>query len=700
MNKQNASINNFRLLAAVMVVAIHCYPFQSFAPELDTLITLTLFRVAVPFFLMVTGYYLIGPLAEKKQFPQRLRVKKFLKKQLYLYLAANLLYLPLALYSGEISLQMSLAKFLQALIFEGFLYHLWYFPALLLGVFLVSLLLRKFSLKSVLSVAIGLYLIGLGGDSWWGITRQLPFLKTFYNGLFHFFGLARNGLFLVPLFLVLGAILYQKRSFQAQRNTLFLIVSAIGLLVESFALHHWSRPRHDSMYLLLPLVMYFLFQEVLHWQSQKTLGNASRLALGIYLFHPYMIAVWHFIANKVPLLKNSLINFLVVLLSTFLICWLTFKLLAKLTKKNSKGPARASKQLSTKALKANLAEINRIIPEKTKVMAVVKANAYGTDANIYAKTLAQNGVDFFAVATLEEGIALREAGIAKQILILGYTSARRIKEIKAYDLVQTIVSEAHAAALNQQRIAIDCHLKVDTGMHRLGVEDDVQKIKALYQLPYLKIKGIYSHLGSADEQSAAAKERTEKQIAIFNHLLAQLKAQQVPFGVTHLQSSYGILNYPDLAYDYVRPGILLYGCLSSQRDVPKEKITLTPVVEVQAQLISKKWVAAQEYLGYSLTTQLSESRLIGVVSIGYADGIPRNLSQTDWQLTYQDHQLPQIGRICMDMLLIDLTACPEIPLEAQLSVLPDILAAATETATLTNEILSRLGGRLTVEVSS
>lgn len=700
MKKQNTSIANFRIIAASMVVAIHCYPFQSFAPKLDTLVTLTLFRVAVPFFLMVTGFYLIGPLAEKNHFANRLRIKIFLKKQIQIYLIANLVYLPLAIYSGEISLRMSLFSFLQKLFFDGFLYHLWYFPALILGVVLTSLLLQKLSLKLLLIVSGGLYIIGLGGDSWWGITRQQPLFKIFYGGIFQLFGLTRNGLFLVPLFLVMGALLYQKQTFQRQRNTFLLIITVISLLIESWLLQQGWHPRHDSMYLLLPLVMYFLFQEILHCPAQLKISNTSKLALGIYLLHPYVIAILHFIANKIPLFKNSLINFLLVLLVSYLLSVLVLKYFKKDHFTARKMTERASKQLSVAALTANLSEIKRIIPEKTKIMAVVKANAYGTDANIFAHALTEKGIDFFAVATLAEGIALRKAGINAQILILGYTSPQRIQEIKQYDLVQTIISEAHAVALNQKKASISCHLKVDTGMHRLGVTADVQKIKKIYQLPYLQIQGIYSHLAAADEQLPTALQRTEKQISLFDALLADLKEQNIKIGVTHLQSSYGILNYNQLAYDYVRPGIILYGLLSEGKEQPKQKLNLTPVVKVQAQLISKRWVKANEYLGYSLATQLSEKRLIGVVSIGYADGIPRNLSEAHWQLDYQGQEIPQIGRICMDMLLVDLTNSPEIPIEAQLDVLPNILAAAETTHTLTNEILSRLGHRLAVEVSS
>ena len=124
-------------------------------------------------------------------------------------------------------------------------------------------------------------------------------------------------------------------------------------------------------------------------------------------------------------------------------------------------------------------------------MAVVKADAYGCDAKTVASTLERAGVDFFAVATLEEAIELRRAGIKSRLLILGYTSAQRAKELKHYSLIQTIVSEAHGHALAQTSIPIECHLAVDTGMHRLGVAPDLETVTGLYALPSLKITGIF-----------------------------------------------------------------------------------------------------------------------------------------------------------------------------------------------------------------
>ena len=336
-----------------------------------------------------------------------------------------------------------------------------------------------------------------------------------------------------------------------------------------------------------------------------------------------------------------------------------------------------------------------MIPSTTKVMAVVKADAYGCDAKTVASTLERIGVDFFAVATIEEAIELRRAGIKSRLLILGYTSAQRVKELNRYSLIQTIVSEAHGQALARSGLPIECHLAVDTGMHRLGVAPDLETVRRIYALPSLKITGIFSHLGSSDQLDTASILRTQAQITCFDDLLAGLSARNIAYGLTHLQSSYGILNYPEKHYDYVRPGILLTGSLSVPNEPTKQKINVQPILTLKALLVDKKTVAAGEAIGYGLGTVFDRPATIGIVSIGYCDGVPRALSNQGFQLSYQGVLLPQIGLVCMDMLLIDLTDYPELTVESSLEVISDWTTTADQAQTITNELISRLGSRIT-----
>ncbi|EAG2306742.1 serine racemase, partial [Listeria monocytogenes] len=160
--KKNQGIEQFRVLLAMMVVAIHCLPLHHLWPDGDILITLTLFRIAVPFFFMISGYYVFSDLATQNSYPARQRVWQFIKKQLQVYLIATLLFLPLAWYSGMLGLNMPLGTFIQTLLVNGILYHLWYFPAIITGSLLVMGLLTRLSFKQVFFIAVGLYVVGLG----------------------------------------------------------------------------------------------------------------------------------------------------------------------------------------------------------------------------------------------------------------------------------------------------------------------------------------------------------------------------------------------------------------------------------------------------------------------------------------------------------------------------------------------------------
>jgi len=695
--KKNQGIEQFRVLLAMMVVAIHCLPLHRLWPDGDILITLTLFRIAVPFFFMISGYYVFSDLATQNSYPARQRVWHFIKKQLQVYLIATLLFLPLAWYSGMLGLNMPLGTFIQTLLVNGILYHLWYFPAIITGSLLVMGLLTRLSFKQVFFIAVGLYVVGLGGDSWSGLAAQTP-ITPFYSLIFQLLAGTRNGIFFAPLFLLLGVLArrFAKKPASPHRYS-YLMISLICLLLESYLLHHFTTPKHDSMYVFLPFVLLCLFPIIQQWQAPIIWKQAGRLSLWLYLLHPYTIAVTHFLSQKLPLLQNNLINYFVVLGLTIGVVYGLFTLqkLLPFPKKTPPHLQRAAKEFSAPALLHNLQEIKRVIPATTKVMAVVKADAYGCDAQLVARTLERVGVDFFAVATIEEAIELRRAGIKSRLLILGYTSAQRVKELNRYSLIQTIVSEAHGQALARSGLPIECHLAVDTGMHRLGVAPDLETVRMLYALPSLKITGIFSHLGSSDQLDTASILRTQAQITCFDDLLAGLSARNIAYGLTHLQSSYGILNYPEKQYDYVRPGILLTGSLSVPNEPTKQKINVQPILTLKALLVDKKTVASGEAIGYGLATVFDRPTTIGIVSIGYCDGVPRALSNQGFQLSYQGVLLPQIGLVCMDMLLIDLTDYPELAVESSLEVISDWTTTADQAQTITNELISRLGSRIT-----
>jgi serine/alanine racemase len=695
-SKKNEGIEQFRIIAAIMVVAIHTFPFASLSSDWDNFITLTLFRIAVPFFLMVTGYFLLGPFAREPYYPKRWKIQQNLWKLLKIYGMAIIFYLPLSFYNGTLRLSSTFFQIVKRLFFDGTLYHLWYFPAVIIGLVLSTAMIRFLSLQKSLILGAFLYFVGLGGDSYFQVFGQLPGINSFYQIAFTLFDYTRNGLFFAPIFLLLGAVIYQKQT--KSQKILPLISSLAVLLAESFLLHHFTKVRHDSMYFMLPIVLYFFFQFLLNWQPPFKFSQTKEKALGIYLLHPLVIALVYFVGKIVPIFSNSLINFLLVLLGT--ICLTHFLLSLKRKFKPAAKPflaSRAAKMISTENLAKNVQAISSCIPEKTGIIAILKANAYESEAVVCGKKLERLGVNFFAVATLQEAIELRQAGIQGKILILGYTAPNQANLLQKYQLIQAVISLEHACKLNQQQKSIHCHLKIDTGMHRLGLDPDVISIKEVYQMEYLACEGIFSHLGSADALDEQSVQRTKRQIQTFDALLKSLEELRIDYGVTHLQASYGILNYPELNYDYVRPGIILYGVLSSQNDLTKLKIDLYPVIKIKAKLISIKEIAAGEFVGYGLDACLTQTTKVGIVSIGYADGVPRALSNTGFKLSYKETDIPQMGRVCMDLLLVNLSAVSDIKVGELITVMTDSETVAEKSGTITNEILTGLGTRLELE---
>lgn len=697
---RSVGIDQFRLLAAVMVVAIHTFPFAGISETLNQVVTLTLFRVAVPFFFMVTGYYVLGPYSERRNYPKSWRIDQAILETAKMYLFVCLLYLPLSFYTGILSFSMTVSELLKTFIFDGPLYHLWYFPAVILGLILSRCLLKNLTMSFALAAASLLYLIGLAGDSYYALTIQLPVLKPFYLMLFHLFDYTRNGLFLAPLFLILGAQLYRKRSSRFSYPAVKLVVSLLFLAVEGFLLHSFTKVRHDSMYLALPIASYYLFIWVKSWQPKLVFPRAKEYSLGLYILHPLSLILLYYGAKPLPFLQNSLVQFFLTLIITIGLTAVALKCLSKFKHSKTVAIQRAKKQLDFSALHLNYQTIKQQLSERTELMAVVKAEAYGHGAVEVSRFLEKVGVDFFAVATLTEAIQLRKNGVQGELLILGYTSPEEAGKLTQYDLIQSVFSLEYATRLNRKKTVIRCHIKIDTGMHRLGFPPSIQELQTVYSMKYLQLEGIYSHLGSADSLEPVAKERTKQQISVFDHLLTELANLGIDYGITHLQSSYGIVHYPELSYDYARVGIFLYGVLSKSDRQLQEKLQLKPVLSIKAVLVSTRRVAAGQYIGYGTAVKATREMRVGTVAIGYADGIPRSISNTGYVLRYKDFELPQIGNVCMDMLLIDLTEVNALSLGEEVEVMENCESMAEKGETITNELLSRLGTRLEHECKS
>ena len=358
-------------------------------------------------------------------------------------------------------------------------------------------------------------------------------------------------------------------------------------------------------------------------------------------------------------------------------------------------------EINLDSLKYNVNALLSLMKSKDQFMAVIKADAYGHGAVRIAQELNSMGINCFAVATLSEAIELRENGIYGDILILGYTDPSQINFIQHYHLLQTITDDDYAVALNQKHIDIDVHIAIDTGMHRLGNGyDEFHKIETIYSLKHLHIKGIFSHLCVSDSLKADDKEFTQKQINHYLKTIETLQKKNYNVGKTHIQSSYGLLNYSHLCFDYVRIGISLYGVYSSRYDQSASPIELRPVLSLKSRIILIRQVKAGETLGYGRTYKTSKQSMIAIVPIGYADGLPRCLSNQGHVLV-KGKKVPIVGRICMDQMMIDVSDIKNVQVGDIVTIIgsdgevyQDCENLSDDIHTISNETLSRLGHRL------
>lgn len=361
----------------------------------------------------------------------------------------------------------------------------------------------------------------------------------------------------------------------------------------------------------------------------------------------------------------------------------------------------------------NVKELRRLSGAGCALMPAVKANAYGHGDVLVCRILQDAGIRDYCVASVDEGIRLRQAGISGQILILGYTHPDGFAELMHYRLTQTAVDldcagrlSVYAGKVNCGRTAgnrdtIAVHVGVDTGMHRLGIPyDRTDLIEKVWGLPDLRVTGLFSHLCVSDGLTDAEEKYTREQIQRFDQAADYLHKKSIRGFKCHIQGSYGLLNYPEYSYDLSRPGIALYGCLSSADDRVRAAVSLKPVLSLKARAASIKELPAGESAGYGLTYTADSTRRIAIVSAGYADGIPRSLSNCGTALV-RGQKVPIIGRICMDQLTLDVTDVPEILPDDEVVFIGSSgkyrLTAenmAEKTGTITNEILSRLGSRL------
>ena len=680
-----SGIEYFRLAAAFLVVAIHCSPLTTYSETADFILTRAVARVAVPFFFMVTGFFVLGR-------PEKLR--RFLKRTALLYLACILLYLPLNLYSGALS-GLTPVGALRELLFEGTFYHLWYFPAVLLGAAIASLLMRT---RAGLGIAAALYVLGLLGDSYWGLISGVPWLSDVYEVIFGLAGYTRNGLFFAPLFLLLGARL-RGREASGKGEAAGLGAALALVLCEALLLRHLGWQRHDSMYVFLPAVMYFLFSLLLAPRGEAP-GWLSPFSMLVYVLHPWVIVLMRGAARQLGLwgllVENSLGHYLAVCAGSAAAAAVLLLIWARLRPARPSDTARAWVEVDSAALRHNAENLRALLPVGCELMPVLKCEAYGHGLVKTARLMSSMGIRAFAVACAAEGVELRRAGIRGEILILGWTAPESFPCLSRYRLTQTVTEPAYARQLSAYGKNIDVHIKIDTGMHRLGIDpEDIASVEEVFTLPHLRVRGMYTHLCVSDALDEASRAFTEAQRRRFFSLAEELCRRGYCVGKLHTQSSYGLLNYPDARCSYARVGIALYGVRSSRGDDAARWPGLEPALSLKARVEQVRSVKAGEGLGYGLAYTAPRESRIAVLPIGYGDGFPRAAEGACALIN--GSRAPVVGRVCMDQLFVDVTDCGEVrPGDTVTLIGPGLPCEelAEACGTISNEILSRLGKRL------
>lgn len=350
-------------------------------------------------------------------------------------------------------------------------------------------------------------------------------------------------------------------------------------------------------------------------------------------------------------------------------------------------------------VKFNLGNIKKILNEDTKVCGVVKANAYGHGAVQIARLLEREKVDYLAVARLEEGIELRQNDVKLPILCLGYIPEGGIDQAISNNISMTVYSLEMAElidiiARNMNR-KVNIHIKIDTGMTRIGFQPNEESIKDIISISKLEnvdIEGIYTHFATADEKD---KTYTYLQICKYNYIVDSLEKERVQIPIKHVSNSAATMECPDLKYNMVRCGIILYGYYPSN-EVNKDNIDLKPVMKLKSRISHIKEVDSDIGISYGLKYKTENKEKIVTIPIGYADGFTR--MQKNPKIYINDISFEVVGRICMDQCMakidkeVDIKIDDEVIIFGEGSATVELIADDLET--INYEILCMVSRRV------
>lgn len=317
---------------------------------------------------------------------------------------------------------------------------------------------------------------------------------------------------------------------------------------------------------------------------------------------------------------------------------------------------RVYAEINLDAIVKNVDNLMALTKENTGALAVVKADGYGHGDVAVAKAVAQK-VTGYAVATLDEAVNLRENGVKKPILVLGYVDPYEFDILVSHEITATVfdveTAQLLADAARVQKKQAHCHIKVDTGMRRIGLEPDENGIAIVKQITALKelsADGIFTHFAASDETD---KTSAEHQFKLFTDFTGRLEKEGIHFTYRHCANSAAVIDMPQVDLDMVRLGIAMYGMYPSD-EVKKEKVELFPALDLKSHITMVKEIPAGEKVSYGGTFTTTRTTRLATVSVGYGDGYPRALSSKGYVLV-RGQKAPIVGRVCMDQMMVDVT---------------------------------------------
>ena len=361
-------------------------------------------------------------------------------------------------------------------------------------------------------------------------------------------------------------------------------------------------------------------------------------------------------------------------------------------------------EIDLDALEHNFRVLKGIMRPGTRALAVVKADAYGHGSVQVSKRLQECGADMLAVACVQEAIELREGGITTPILCLGQQAPELAPLMWENDVTQAVGDLENGRALSDAAVSagksIRIHVKLDTGMSRIGFywpngkdaqEKTADDIAALCRLPGLEAEGMFTHFANADGD----RDYTLAQIKKFNEAKAVLEKRGIKFKICHAAASIGILDYPEAHMDMGRFGLVLYGYASTETANEGSSVGLKPAMTVKSRISAVRALPAGTCVSYGCTATLKRDSVLAVLPLGYADGYPRLLSNNA-EVRIHDKICPIVGRVCMDMIMADVTDIPGVKAGDVATVLDEelITRGAKRAGTIIHEILTGVSPRV------